>query len=65
MSLALFNVLAFLPLDGGNIVISLVEGLRRREVPQSLYQTLSSVGIALMLVITFIALSNDLGAVRG
>jgi hypothetical protein len=61
--LALFNILPFLPLDGGNIVISLVEGLRRRAVPQSLYQPLSSVGIALMLVITFTALSNDLGAV--
>jgi hypothetical protein len=31
-------------------------------VPQALYQPLSSVGIALMLVITCIALSNDLGA---
>lgn len=63
MSLALFNILPFLPLDGRNIIISLVEGLRRRAVPQALYQTLSSVGIALMLVITFIALSNGLGAV--
>lgn len=62
MSLALFNVLPFLPLDGGNIVVSLVEGLRGRPLPQALYQTLSSVGIALMLLITFIALSNDVGA---
>jgi regulator of sigma E protease len=65
MSLALFNLLPLLPLDGGNILISLVEGLRKRPVPQVVYQRLSSVGIMLMVVITLIAFSNDLGARPG
>ena len=62
MSLALFNFLPLLPLDGGNILISLVEGVRKRQVPQAVYQRLSSLGITLMVVITLIAFSNDLGA---
>jgi regulator of sigma E protease len=62
MSLALFNLLPLLPLDGGNIVIALVEGLRRRPVPRVAYQRLSMVGTALILIVTVIAFSNDIGA---
>ena len=65
MSLALFNLLPLLPLDGGNIVISLIEGLRRRPVPQAVYQRFSMVGMALILLVTVIAFSNDIGARPG
>ena len=61
MSVALFNLLPLLPLDGGNIVVSVVEGLRRRPVPTAVYQRLSMVGTVLILLITVIALSNDIG----
>jgi regulator of sigma E protease len=61
MSVALFNLLPLLPLDGGNIAISLAEGLRRRPVPLAVYQRLSMLGTLLILVITVIALSNDIG----
>jgi regulator of sigma E protease len=61
MSDALFNLLPLLPLDGGNIVVSLVEGLRRRPVPQGVYRRLSTFGTALIILITLIALSNDIG----
>jgi regulator of sigma E protease len=61
MSVALFNLLPLLPLDGGNIAISLIEGLRRRPVPLAVYQRLSMLGTLLILVITVIALSNDIG----
>jgi regulator of sigma E protease len=62
MSVALFNLLPFLPLDGGNIVITLIEGLRGRAVPQAVYQRLSAFGVALILLVTVIAFSNDIGA---
>ena len=62
MSVALFNLLPLLPLDGGNIVVSIVEGLRRRPVPQVVYQRFSALGMALMLLVTVIAFSNDIGA---
>jgi regulator of sigma E protease len=61
MSIALFNFLPFLPLDGGNILFALVEGVRRRAVPQVVYQRFSAVGVALILLITVIAFSNDIG----
>ena len=61
MSVALFNLLPLLPLDGGNIVVSLVEGLRRRPVPQGVYRRLSTFGTALIVLIMLIALSNDIG----
>ena len=62
MSLALFNLLPLLPLDGGNILFSIVEGLRRRPVPQAIYQRFSAIGMALVVLVTVIAFSNDLGA---
>jgi regulator of sigma E protease len=62
MSIALFNFLPFLPLDGGNILFALIEGVRRRAVPQAVYQRFSSLGVALILIITVIAFSNDIGA---
>jgi regulator of sigma E protease len=64
MSLALFNLLPLLPLDGGNILIALVEGVRRRPVPRAAYQRFSMVGTALILLVTVIAFSNDIGATR-
>lgn len=61
MSIALFNLLPLLPLDGGNILISLIEGVRGRPVTQAVYQRFSAFGIALLLLVTVIALSNDIG----
>jgi regulator of sigma E protease len=61
MSLALLNLLPFLPLDGGHILFSLIEGVRRRALAREVYERVSVVGFALILLIWFIALSNDLG----
>lgn len=61
MSLALLNLLPFLPLDGGHILFSLIERVRRRAVAREVYERVSVVGFALILLLTFIALSNDLG----
>lgn len=62
MSLALFNLLPFLPLDGGNILFTLIEGLRGRAVPEDVYRRFSAVGVALILLVTLIAFTNDVGA---
>jgi membrane-associated protease RseP (regulator of RpoE activity) len=50
-----------LPLDGGHIAFSLVEGIRHRAVGREVYERVSIVGIALVLMLFFIGLSNDLG----
>lgn len=60
MSLALVNLLPLLPLDGGHILFSLIEGVRRRALAREVYERVSVVGIAFILLIMVIAFSNDL-----
>lgn len=61
MSLALLNLLPFLPLDGGHILFSLLEGVRRRAIARELYERVSVIGFSLLILIFFIALNNDVG----
>jgi regulator of sigma E protease len=65
ISLALLNLLPLLPLDGGHILFSLIEGLRGRAVAREVYERVSAVGIALFLLLMFIGLSNDIGRLGG
>ncbi len=65
LSLALLNLLPLLPLDGGHILFSLVEGLRGKAVGREVYERVSAVGIALVLMLWFIGLSNDIGRLGG
>jgi regulator of sigma E protease len=59
MSLALLNMLPLLPLDGGHILFSLIEGVRRRALAREVYERVSVIGIAFILLIMVIAFSND------
>jgi regulator of sigma E protease len=65
LSLALLNLLPLLPLDGGHIAFSLIEGIRGRSVGREVYERVSVVGIALVLMLFFIGLSNDIGGRAG
>jgi regulator of sigma E protease len=65
LSLALLNLLPLLPLDGGHILFSIIEGLRGRPVAREVYERVSAVGIALFLILMFIGLSNDIGRLGG
>jgi regulator of sigma E protease len=65
LSLALLNLLPLLPLDGGHIAFSIVEGIRGRSVGREVYERVSVVGIALVLTLFFIGLSNDIGGRTG
>jgi regulator of sigma E protease len=60
LSLALLNLLPLLPLDGGHIAFSIIEGLRGRAVGRSVYERVSAIGIAFVLLLFFIGLSNDI-----
>ncbi|HEY7730064.1 MAG TPA: site-2 protease family protein [Gaiellaceae bacterium] len=61
LSIALLNLLPLLPLDGGHIAFAIVEGVRGRSVRREVYERVSVVGIALVLLLFFIGLSNDIG----
>jgi regulator of sigma E protease len=61
LSLALLNLLPLLPLDGGHILFTLVEGARGRFVQREVYERVSIVGLAVVLLLFFVGLSNDIG----
>jgi regulator of sigma E protease len=65
LSLALLNLLPLLPLDGGHIAFSLIEGIRGRSVGREVYERVSVVGIAVVLLLFFVGLSNDIGGRTG
>ena len=60
LSIALLNLLPLLPLDGGHIAFAVVEGIRGRAVAREVYERVSVVGIALVLLLFVIGLSNDI-----
>jgi regulator of sigma E protease len=65
LSLAILNLLPLLPLDGGHILFSLIEGIRGRAVGREVYERVSAIGIALFLLLMFIGLSNDINRLGG
>jgi regulator of sigma E protease len=65
LSLALLNLLPLLPLDGGHIAFSLLEGIRGRAIAREVYERVSAVGIAVVLVLFIVGLTNDVGRLGG
>jgi regulator of sigma E protease len=63
MSLALLNLLPLLPLDGGHILFSLIEAVRGRALAREVYERVSVLGFAFILLLLVIASSNDVSGV--
>lgn len=61
LSLALLNLVPLLPLDGGHILFTLIEGARGRFLKREIYERVSVVGLAVVLLLFFVGLSNDIG----
>ncbi len=58
MSLAFLNLLPLLPLDGGHILFALIERARRRALAREVYERVSYIGFALIMVVMIIAFST-------
>jgi regulator of sigma E protease len=65
LSLGLINLLPILPLDGGHIFWALVEKLRGRPTPLRVMERATVIGLALVMVLMVIGLSNDIGRLGG
>jgi regulator of sigma E protease len=63
LSLAIFNLLPFLPLDGGHVFLIALERLRGRMVSRAVFERVSVLGIALMVLVFLIGLQNDLSGI--
>src|SRR4029079_12737338 len=61
LSLALLNLLPLLPLDGGHILFTLVEGAPGRFLRQRTHDRVSLVGPALVILLFIVGLSSDIG----
>jgi regulator of sigma E protease len=62
LALALLNLLPVLPLDGGHIVMSLLERIRGRAFSQLAYMRYSAVGLTLFAFLLYLGLRNDFTA---
>ncbi len=60
LSIALLNLLPLLPLDGGHIAVALIEAIRGKSLRREVVERVSVVGIALVMLLFFIGLSNDI-----
>jgi regulator of sigma E protease len=60
LALGLLNLLPVLPLDGGHIVMALVEKVRGRTFPQAVYIRYSVVGLSIFAILMYLGLRNDL-----
>jgi regulator of sigma E protease len=60
LALGLLNLMPVLPLDGGHIVIALVEKVRGRTFGQGVYIRYSVVGLTLFAVLMYFGLRNDI-----
>jgi regulator of sigma E protease len=65
LSLGLINLFPFLPLDGGHIFWALAEKVRGRRIPLIVIERASMVGIALIAILFFVGVSNDVSALAG
>jgi regulator of sigma E protease len=60
LALGLLNLVPVLPLDGGHIVMALLEKVRGRTFNQAVYLRYSVVGLSLFMLLMYFGLRNDL-----
>lgn len=60
ITLAVINILPIPALDGGHLLIIVIEGLFRREIPERIKIAVQQIGIALLLLLMIFIIYNDL-----
>ncbi len=60
ISLAIMNILPFPALDGGRIVIALIEGVIRRRLNTKFVNTLNTIGFMLLLLLMLVVTIKDI-----
>jgi regulator of sigma E protease len=61
--LAVMNLFPFLPLDGGHVLWSLAEKVRRRRISLATMYRFSTIGIVLLAFLVINGVGNDLGRI--
>jgi regulator of sigma E protease len=60
LSLGILNLLPFLPLDGGHLLLLAIERFRGRALSRATFERVSALGIALVVFLFLFGLHNDL-----
>ncbi len=60
ISLAIINILPFPVLDGGHLVIILIEGITRKEIPVKVKIAIQNVGFVMLLLLMAFIVYNDI-----
>lgn len=64
-ALGIFNLIPILPLDGGHIVIALVERVKGSSLTSKAYQGMALAGIFVIVIVFIYVLQNDIALIRG
>ncbi len=54
------NLIPLLPLDGGNVILTIVEGIRKRPIPIRVFEIINSIGIFIMISILIVGFVFDI-----
>ena len=60
LSLAILNIMPFPVLDGGHLVMILIEGIIKREIPIKIKMAIQNTGLVLLLLLMAFIIYNDL-----
>jgi regulator of sigma E protease len=61
MMLAFMNILPIPGLDGGQLLVVIIEGVRGKELAVNTKMTIQKIGIAFLLILMVFVISNDIG----
>ena len=60
LSLALINIMPFPVLDGGHLLMIIIETITRREIPVKVKVAINNTGFALLLLLMAFIIYNDI-----
>ena len=60
LAVGIANILPFPPLDGGKVVLVLIEWITKKKVPEKVELILSYIGLGLLLALTVFVTINDI-----
>lgn len=59
ISLGITNLLPFVPLDGGKILLFIIEAIRKKELPENLVINLNMIGMFILITLSVFVTFND------
>lgn len=60
LSLAIINIMPFPVLDGGHLIIILIEGITKREIPVKIKIAIQNTGLIILLLLMAFVIYNDI-----